>query len=232
MKLLALDTSSDACTVAIMNDERTVNRHAEAAREHTRMLMPMIREVMGESELGFADLDAVVLGNGPGSFIGMRIAASVTQGIAYAAGLKVVPVSSMAALALQVLEETSGDVAAIAQDAHMQEVYFGLFRRAGDGLLEAVAAERLAAQERLPELEALDAAGVIAAGRGWQLYPELKAANAGHITLSSDRTVPDARFVLRLGRAAYAKGEGLDAVDVDPAYLRHKVASVPARKAP
>jgi tRNA threonylcarbamoyladenosine biosynthesis protein TsaB len=232
VKLLALDTSSDACTVAAMNNDAIVGRHVEAAREHTRILMPMIREAMGEAGLGFDDLEAVVLGNGPGSFIGMRIAAAVTQGIAFAARLPVVPVSSLAALALQVLDESPGDVAAIAQDAHMQEVYFGLYGRSADGLVEPLAAERLAGQERLGELEALDTTGCIAAGRGWRLYPGLEAANARLITASSERTVPDARYVLRLGKAAFAKGEELDPVAVNPAYLRQKVASVPARKSP
>ena len=232
MKLLALATSPDACTVAVLNAETVVGRHAEVAREHTRSLMPMIREAMIDAGLGFDDLDAVVLGNGPGSFIGMRIAASVTQGIAFAAGLRVVPVSSMAALALQVLDETSGDVAAIAQDAHMQEVYFGLYRRTQEGLVVPISDERLAAQERLPELETLDASACIAAGKGWQLYPELEAANDGLITTTSSRMVPDARYLLKLGRAAYANGESVDPVDVKPAYLRQKVASVPARKSP
>ena len=232
MKLLALDTSSDACTVAVMRNDVTVSRHAEVAREHTRTLMPMIRDAMGEAGLRFEDLDAVVLGNGPGSFIGMRIAASVSQGIAYAAGLRVVPVSSMAALALQVLEETNGDAAAITQDAPVQEVYFGLYRRTADGLVVPVADERLSGRERLAELEALGAANCVAAGKGWHLYPELLAANEGLIALESDRTVPDARFALRLGATAFARGESIDPVDVNPAYLRQKVASVPARKSP
>ena len=220
MKLLALDTSSDACTVAVMRNDVTVSRHAEVAREHTRTLMPMIRDAMGEAGLRFEDL------------IGMRIAASVSQGIAYAAGLRVVPVSSMAALALQVLEETNGDAAAVTQDAHMQEVYFGLYRRTADGLVVPVADERLSGRERLAELEALGAANCVAAGKGWHLYPELLAANEGLIALESDRTVPDARFALRLGATAFARGESIDPVDVNPAYLRQKVASVPARKSP
>ena len=232
MKLLALDTSSDACSVAVMHGELTVSRHAEAAREHTRTLMPMIREAMGEAQLGFDDLEAVVLGNGPGSFIGVRIAAAVTQGIAFAAGLRVVPVSSMAALALQVLDETPGDVAAIAQDAHMQEVYFGLYRRTADGLAKPLVDERLAGQERLHELAALDGVRCIAAGKGWQLYPELETANAGLLTTMCDREVPNARYVLKLGCAACARGESIDPVDVNPAYLRQKVASVPARNSP
>ena len=232
MKLLALDTSSDACTVAVLNGEATASRHAEAAREHTRTLMPMVREAMNEAALGFDDLDAVVLGNGPGSFIGMRIAAAVTQGIAYAAKLPVVPVSSMAALAMQVLEDEPGDVAAITQDAHMQEVYFGLYAKTGDGLVTPIGEERLTSQAPLPELLELGDGRAVAAGRGWRLYPELLAANRAAISAESERTVPDARYVLALGKAAFARGESLDPVDVNPAYLRQKVAAVPERNSP
>ena len=91
MKLLAIDTSSVACTVAVSNGDAVIERHVEQPREHTRLLMPMIREVLAESEVALTDLDAIVLGNGPGSFIGMRIAASVSQGLAHGAGLMARP---------------------------------------------------------------------------------------------------------------------------------------------
>jgi tRNA threonylcarbamoyladenosine biosynthesis protein TsaB len=92
MKLLALDTSSIACSVALQVDEVVTERHEEQAREHTRLLLPMIRSLMEESKIELNELDAIVLGNGPGSFIGMRIAASVAQGLAHGSGLNNVPV--------------------------------------------------------------------------------------------------------------------------------------------
>ena len=94
MKLLALDTSSIACSVAVRVDEVIIERHEEQPREHTRLLMPMIESSLDEAGTTLAGLDAIILGNGPGSFIGMRIAASVAQGLAFGAGLKIVPVSS------------------------------------------------------------------------------------------------------------------------------------------
>ena len=96
MNLLALDTSSIACSVAVRSDGRIFKQHEEQPREHTRLLMPMIRSVLFDAEVDLSDLDGIVLGNGPGSFIGMRIAASVAQGLAFGAGLKIAPVSSMA----------------------------------------------------------------------------------------------------------------------------------------
>ena len=229
MKLLALDTSSDACTVAVQHGTGIAARHHEGAKEHTRLLMPMIHDVMEEAALEYADLDAMVLGNGPGSFIGMRISSAVTQGIAFAA---VVPVSSMAVLAAQVMEEASTPYVAIAQDAHMQEVYFGLYRRTRDGFPEPVGEERLAGQERITELDKLDPASCTAAGRGWSLYPALLDANESRIAATSFLVVPDACYVLKLGAAAFAGGSSIDPKDVNPAYLRQKVASTAAGKNP
>ncbi len=232
MKLLALDTSSDACTVAVGNGAATWHRHETAAKEHTRLLLPMISETLRAANLGYSDLDAVVLGNGPGSFIGMRIAAAVAQGIAFAAGIRVVPVSSMAAVAAAVLADSDAEYAAVAQDAHMQQVYFGLYRRSASNVVEVQGTERLADQGTLVELSGQSPATCVAVGAGWTIYPALLAANKDRVTRKEDYVVPDAREVLRLGALAWSSGASIDPADVNPAYLRHKVAAVPAQKSP
>ena len=142
MRLLALDTSSLACSVALQFDEELVARHEEQAREHTKLLVPMIRSVLDDIGTRLADLDAIVLGNGPGSFIGMRIAASVAQGLAFGAGLGIVPVSSLAAVAAEVLNRGDADEVAVAQDAHMNEVYLGIYRHGEGGMPVDVIDER------------------------------------------------------------------------------------------
>jgi tRNA threonylcarbamoyladenosine biosynthesis protein TsaB len=98
MKLLAIDTSSDACSVAVQAGDEVLETHVVEPREHTKILIPMIEELLQQADVVSSELDAVVLGNGPGSFIGMRIGASVAQGICYGAGLQIVPVSSLAAI--------------------------------------------------------------------------------------------------------------------------------------
>ena len=102
MKLLAIETSSLACSVALQVDEDIQERHVVEAKAHTRILLPMINTLLGDAGLIVSDLDALVLGNGPGSFIGMRIGASVAQGLAFAAGLNIIPISSLAAVAAEV----------------------------------------------------------------------------------------------------------------------------------
>jgi len=203
-------------------------RHEEQPREHTRLLTPMIRSVLTEADVAVADLDAIVLGNGPGSFIGMRIAASVAQGLAYGAGLNVVPVSSLAAVAAQVFAETDANEAIIAQDAHMNEVYLGAYRRGDANLPEPVFPERLHGQTVIAELEGSDAAGRVAAGFGWQRYPQLAAVNESLLQERLDLLHPRARFLLPLGANSLQLGRFIDPKDIMPAYLRNKVAEEPS----
>ena len=228
MKMLAIDTSSLACSVALLADGKVCERHEERAREHTRLLMPMIHEVLAEGGLVPEGLDAIVLGNGPGSFIGMRIAASVAQGIAHGAGLDIVPVSSLAAVAVQVFEETDAEQVVVAQDAHMSEVYLGAYRRGNGNLLVEIFPERLQTQTLIEELSPEQAAGRVAAGFGWERYPDLAAANATVIGRLSEVHHPHARYLLPLGTAALTTGAAIKPADLVPAYLRSKVAQKPA----
>ena len=230
MKLLAVDTSSLACSVAFGDGGAVAERHEERAREHTRLLVPMIRDVMAAAGAQLRDLDAIVLGNGPGSFIGMRIAASVAQGLAHAAGLRIVPVSSLAAVAAGVFDETDAGEVAVAQDAHMNEVYLGAYRRGADGLPVPVFPERLHTQAYVDEFDESPAGKRVAAGFGWQRYPALAAANEGRISTTSAVLYPRARWLLPLGRAGIGNGLDVSPEEIVPAYLRARVAEKPADK--
>lgn len=220
MKRLAIDTSSLACTVALQIDDRVFERHAEQEREHTRLLMPMIREIITEAEVSIQELDSIVLGNGPGSFIGMRIAASVAQGLAHGAGIGVIPVSSLAAVAAEVLEDGNAQTVAVAQDAHMNEVYLGLFSRGADNLPSPICEERLHGVGEIKEFAMPDTGRIVAAGYGWIRYPEQLAANAEYLPEAPNTLYPRARFLLRLSESQSA----IDPQHVEPAYLRQKVA--------
>lgn len=230
MRLLALDTSSVACSVALHLDSRVFERHEEQAREHTRLLAPMIREVLREGNTELAALDAIVLGNGPGSFIGMRIAASVAQGLAYGAGLKIIPVSSLAAVAAQVFAETDANAVIVAQDAHMNEVYLGAYRRGDANIPDPVFPERLQGWMLIDELDAADSRGRMSAGSGWRRYPELVAVNEDLYESRSEVLHPRARYLIPLAAVALQNGEFVEPQDVIPAYLRHKVAEIPSQR--
>ena len=228
MKLLALDTSSVACSVALQLGDTVLERHEEQPREHTRLLMPQIRSLLDESATALADLDAIVLGNGPGSFIGMRIAASVAQGLAFASGLPVVPVSSLAAVAGEVFGDRDVCEVVVAQDAHMNEVYLGIFELDRDGSVAANGPERLHGQGRIDGLDTARVAGRVAAGFGWQRYPELLALNERQFGRLSGIWHPRARYLLPPGAAAVSEGRVTDPKSLNPAYLRQKVAEKPS----
>lgn len=224
MKLLALDTSSLACSVALQVGEQILDRHEEQDRQHTRILVPMISALLAEAGITLRELDAIVLGNGPGSFIGVRIAASVAQGLAFGSGLKIVPVSSMAAIAARVFSETAASEVVVAQDAHMQEIYLGIYGSDDRGLPVDVIAERLHGQSTIPELGKARSGQCVAAGHGWQRYPALLAANRALIDDILDIQYPSARHLLPLGADLIRCGAAVDPEDVIPAYLRQKVA--------
>jgi len=224
VKLLALDTSTVACSVALRLGSRVFERHEEQAREHTRLLMPMIHGVLSDGQVDVRDLDAIVLGNGPGSFIGLRIAASVAQGLAHGAELPMVPVSSLAAVAAQTFAETDANAVVVTQDAHMNEVYLGAYSRSEADLPDPMFPECLHGQGHIDRLHSSDSGGRLAAGYGWQRYPALFAANESLLESISETCYPRALFLLPLGADALQNGVSVKPEDISPAYLRHKVA--------
>lgn len=227
MKLLALDTSSLACSVALLADDDIVQRYTEQAREHTKLVVPMIEEVLAEGGTALGDIDAFVLGNGPGSFIGLRISASLVQGMAFGVNRPVVPVSSMLAVAEAVFDERDCDEVIVAQDAHMNEAYVGRFAKHASGGIAEVRPEMIHPQTPIAEL----AAGIhrIAAGAGWERYPDLLAANQDAISGVSGHRYPAARFLLPAARRRFEAGQCIDPADIEPAYLRQTVATPAAR---
>ena len=224
MRLLALDTSSNACSVALLLGDDLVEDHVVGAREHTRILVPMIRSVLREGSVSPGDLDAIVLGNGPGSFIGMRIGASVAQGLAHGAGLDIVPVSSLLAVAEEVFATDEADCVVVAQDARMSEVYLGIFDRDADGRAQPLAPECIVPADN----SVVPAGNFVAAGAGWDRYPELAAANAQAVAARSAVLYPRSRYLLATGAAAAGAGQGVRPERLEPAYLRTKVAEKPA----
>jgi tRNA threonylcarbamoyladenosine biosynthesis protein TsaB len=224
MKLLAIDTSSNACSVAVKAGDEVFASHVVEPREHTKILLPMIEELLQQSDVVLSDLDAVILGNGPGSFIGMRIGASVAQGICYGAGLQIVPVSSLAAVAAEVIDARGAENILVAQDAHMHEVYLGRYHADGERLPEADDEEVITGIGSL----ILPAGDYVAAGAGWHKYPDLLVPNSSLIAATADVIYPRARYLLELGARSIKAGLAIPPAALVPAYIRSKVAERPA----
>lgn len=228
MKLLALDTSSDACTVALERDGDVIERHLLRPKEHTRLLLPMIEELLAEAAVAIPDLDAIVAGIGPGSFIGVRIAVSVAQGMAFGAGRPVAPVSSLAAVAAEAFAVEGVERVVVAQDAHMQEVYLARFVRSPRGLPVAAGEATLHGIAAIDALSGRESGRWHAAGAGWRRHPALLARNEQRIAGLVPVEHPRARFLLGPGREVVENAATVTPDRLVPAYVRHQVAKVPA----
>lgn len=210
--------------MALQLDTHIEERHVVGEREHTSILVPMIGDLLRETGTAIPELDAIILGNGPGSFIGMRIGAAVAQGLCYGAGLKLVPVSSLAAVAAETIDKHGADRVLVAQDARMHEVYLGQFRRDADGLPQAVDDEEL---HSIGAIEGLDEK-YVAAGGAWEKFPKLLEENRGRIQELAAISLPRARYLLACGGRVLREGGAISPDALVPSYIRVKVAAKPA----
>ena len=230
MRILALDTATEACTVALWLDGAVHVDSVELARGHAQRILPMIDGLLAAHALDLGALDAIAVGRGPGGFTGVRLAVSVAQGLALGAALPAVGVSNLAAVAQAALDR---DVAAthvlVCNDARMKEVYTGLYRRGGDGLAVLEGIEQVAppAAGSLPATHDSDRRRVLGAGRGFGAYPQLAVRLRDGLASIDGTALPGAGEIARLAAAALRRGEGLSPEALQPVYLRDDVA-IPA----
>ena len=225
MKLLALETATEACSAALYLDGQIHERYTVAPRGHAGLILPMVDGLLAEAGMVPGALDAVTVGRGPGSFTGVRIAAGVAQGIAFGADLPVVPVSTLAVLAQGAVRELETAAVLAAIDARMEEVYWGAFRADGNGCAAAVGEERVCPAAAVP---VPDGEGWTGAGTGWGPYEaELTARLGGRLAAVDAARLPRARDLAVLGAAAFQRGEGGAPEQAIPVYLRDRVVRPP-----
>jgi len=221
LRILAIETATAACSAALYIDGEISERHALAPREHAQLILPMIDALLVEADVPVGALDAIAYGRGPGSFTGVRIAASVVQGIAFAADLPVIAVSTLATLAQGAMRETGEHRVMAALDARMAEVYWGLYAREPDGMPQLQGEECVCA----PGAVAVPVSGIwTAAGSGWGSYREELLERAGQLVscLLPDLE-PRAGDLAPLAALRYRQGEILRAEEAVPVYLRDTV---------
>ncbi len=221
MKLLAVDTSTEACSCAIWIDGACREIFELAPRRHGELLLGMANQLLADAGLSRADLDALAFGRGPGSFTGVRIATGMVQGLAFALELPVAPISSLQALAQGVARELNRDSVLAGFDARMHEVYWGAYRKQPDGVVEPLLAESVCPPQDVPVPDAGDWFG---AGSAWQSYREQLQAVVGDRLLGMDaERFPHAWDVAVLGATAVARGRIVPAERALPVYLRDSV---------
>jgi tRNA threonylcarbamoyladenosine biosynthesis protein TsaB len=222
--LLAFETSTEACSVALWRDGQVLEKFGVAPRKHAELALPWAEALLAEAGMARSAIDAIAVGRGPGAFTGVRLGVALAQGIALALARPVVPVSTLAALAWP----AAGDRILAAIDARMGEVYLGTFARDGDGL-------------RLVQAEAVGAPGAIALpeGSGWvgvgtgyaAADGVLRTRLGGRLSSVDDTTLPRAADVAKLAAPMFARGEAVAPELVEPAYLRNNVALTLAEQA-
>ncbi len=227
MRVLAIDTATEACSVAVQTPQGVFERWVEAPREHGDRVLGMVDAVLGEAGIASADLDVIAFGRGPGAFTGVRIATALVQGMAAALDRPVVPVSTLAAIAQGVHRRTGHRRVLAALDARMGEVYWGAWTLDDGGVMRAADDECVVVPSAVP----LPAeSGWAGAGTGWSRYEDILTERiGGALATCLGHALPAARDLLPTAAAAYAAGETVPAERALPVYLRDRVAERPQR---
>ncbi len=234
MKLLAVDTATEACSAALMIDGVVFERYLQTQRDHSRLILPMIDSLMADAGLKPGDLDGLAFGRGPGSFTGVRIATGIIHGIALGTGLPIVPVSTLAAIAQAFFDDNgaqgerrkakgheSVDLAYVAMDARMGEIYWGVYQRGEQGFAELIGNETVTPAD-LIEFPDLNGAGI---GSAWGVYQhELMQRLSGKVNYFESDYFPRAGAIACLGVHGFELGLAVDVEQAMPVYLRDKVA--------
>lgn len=217
MRILALDTSTEYLSLALLLDGQVLSRDTHAGQTHSQLILPMVGELLKEGGISLRELDGIAFGAGPGSFTGLRIACGVTQGLAFGANLPVAGISTLLALA----HGSSADKVIACLDARMGEVYHAAYVRHGNGWEEA-SAPGLYKPEAVP-VPGSD--GWTGAGTGWAAYGTVLSTRfAGKTSLVLPDAYPKASSIAALAVPMLEAGHGVPAAQAAPIYIRNKVA--------
>ncbi len=221
MKILGLDTSSEACSAALLVDGAITQRLEWAPRRHGELILGMLQGLLEEAGLSLTGLDVIAFGRGPGSFTGVRIAVAVAQGVAFGAGLSTVPVSTLTALAQGEYRRSGRQRILAALDARMGEVYWGRFELGSQGVMLPLGDERVSPPDQVPQPPGSAWWGV---GPGWSAYGDALRARIGDaLEGTSGDAICEAQDIVRIARVAVLEG-GLVAPELAaPIYLRDRV---------
>lgn len=207
LRILAIDTATESCTVAVWNEGVVASRFEISPREHTQKILPMVKSALEEANLSLQSLDALAFGRGPGSFTGVRIGVGVAQGIALGANLPLIGISSLATMAEGVFRTTGIKQVLVAIDARM-EIYCAQYQRNDAGIWSGEETEAVMKPEQFAEtLQATTGRWAIA-GTGWQAYPDL-ALSLPFTVVETQITLPAAQICCHLPLQHGMKGKQL-----------------------
>jgi tRNA threonylcarbamoyladenosine biosynthesis protein TsaB len=217
--ILAIETSSELASAALLHGNEVLVRDSSGVQTHSQTLLPMVQSLLAQAGISLAQCDAIAYGAGPGSFTGVRTACGIAQGLAFGAGLPVVPIVTLLAMAEACRAATGATNVLAVMDARMGEVYWAQYRYA-DGWHPVVEPTLSAPSGVLPDAAAVDLVDLAACGNGFSAY----ARNA------SAELMPHAAHIAALARTAFAAGQTVIASDAQPIYLRNKIALTTAER--
>jgi tRNA threonylcarbamoyladenosine biosynthesis protein TsaB len=221
VKLLAIDTVTEACSAALWLDGEVQERFEIAPRQHTILILPMVQALLAEAGMSLAQLDAIAVDRGPGSFTGVRIGTGVVQGLAYAVDLPVVPVSSLATLAQAVWQKLRHENVLALIDARMQEVYWARYEFQAKEMV-LVGEERVSS---VAQVTMADGPANYCVGSGSRQYQDQLQSQPGcQLLADSAYDFPHAAVLAGLAVNAYERNEVVSADQLEPIYLRNQVA--------
>lgn len=217
--LLALDTATEACSVALHFHGKITSLNEVSPRTHTQRILPMVDELLRQAEIKINDVDFLVFGRGPGSFTGVRVGVSVAQGLAMGANLPVVAVSNLKTMAEEAYQTLGASKVVALIDARMNEVYFAQFEKNGEEWNEVVEEQVCSPEKAIAQIHLSD--NVFVVGTGWAAYSQFSEQNLPLVV--SEITLPSAQYMLSLAEVEIKKGNTQSALAIEPVYLRNEV---------
>lgn len=229
MKILAIDTATEACSVALLNEGERDGMFEICPQEHSQKVLPMVDTLLTKHGLKIADLDAIAFGRGPGSFTGVRIATGIVQGLALGADLPVIEVSTLAAMAQECYEKHQAQVSKVLIDARMNEVYFGHYCITNNVATEIQPEAVLAPDEAVEKYTSAALSAITngqhseeaCAGTGWEAYAEKTGFSRDNEIINV--SFPNALYMLTIAETEFQLGHQKSVDDLVPVYLRDKV---------
>lgn len=223
MRILAIDTATEACSVALHDNGATFAHFELCPREHTQRILPLVNDVLTEGGVALSELDALAFGRGPGSFTGVRIGIGIAQGLALGAELPMIGVSTLVTMAQGAWRQTGATRVLAAIDARMGEVYWAEYQRDENGIWQGEDTEAVLKPEAVEaRLAQLDGAWATV-GTGWKAWPEMGASSGLTLTDGSVE-LPAAQDMLPIALQMLAEGRTVAVEQSEPVYLRNEVA--------
>jgi len=224
MRILAIDTATEACSAALWNNGEICAHFELCPREHTQRILPVVQDILSQSGVALTELDALAFGRGPGSFTGVRIGIGIAQGLALGAELPMIGVSTLATMAQGAWRKTGATRVLAAIDARMGEVYWAEYQRDEQGVWHGEESEAVlkpdAVKERLNQLSGEWAM----VGTGWPAWPELATASGNVTLVDGGILLPEAEDMLPVACHLLSEGKTVAVEKAEPIYLRNEVA--------